>query len=182
MNKFLFHIILILITLFSIFGWARSCQREKYETDLTLPADTVFVSKIDTVRFYDTIYKEKKVTRTVYVETNGDSVISLPVVQKHYSKDNSYDIWISGVEPLKMDSTIVYPKTETLIKYKENIVYREKERQRLEFYFSGGFYSQSNVFIPKIGFSVRIGEKWLISANIGLNKNIYDISLNYKIF
>lgn len=187
MNKISFHILTIffLISLVSIIGWMRSCNRlDKVPTSLQPTIDTVFVVKTDTVRFYDTIYKEKKITDTLYIQTDGDSVISLPVVQKHYSKENCYDIWISGVEPLKMDSTAIYPKTEILIQYKDNIVYQEQECKidKFELYVSAGFYSHYDTFIPKMGISTKIGEKWLISANIGLNKNIYDISLNYKIF
>lgn len=95
-----------------------------------------------------------------------------------------YDIWISGVEPLNLDSTRVYQKTKykTETIYKDKIVYQEKKPPLLSFYVGGGFYSFSDTFIPKVGISTKIGEKWLISANLGFNKDIYDISINYKIF
>lgn len=95
-----------------------------------------------------------------------------------------YDIWISGVEPLNLDSTMIYQKKEVSLQtiYKDKIVYKDKEIRKFELYLGGGFYSFSDTFIPKAGVSTKIGEKWLISANLGFNKDIYDISINYKIF
>lgn len=180
------HIFSLLMIALLACGWSRSCERNSESLSLPSAPDTCIVEKIiyDTI-FQDTIiYKEKKVTDTIYVETDGDAVISLPVVQKHFSNTNYFDIWISGVEPLNLDSTRIYQKTEYKTKtiYQDRIVYQEKESPKLELYLGGGFYSFSDVFIPKIGVSTKVGQKWLISANLGFNKNIYDISVNYKIY
>lgn len=145
--------------------------------------DTIIIVH-DTIRITDTIYKDKIITDTIEIETNGEPIISLPVVQKHFGKENCYDIWISGLEPLKIDSMMIYPKKEVSLQtiYQDKVVYKDKESQKIEFYLGGGFYSISGTFIPKIGISTKIGQKWLISADLGLNKDIYDISVNYKIF
>lgn len=183
------HIIFILffITLVLAFGWYQSCTRNSESSDINPPLpDTCFVEKIiyDTI-FQDTIiYKEKKVTDTIYVNSDNGGLISLPVIQKHYQDMGLYDIWISGVEPLNLDSTRVYQKKEVSLQtiYKDKIVYKDKESRKFELYLGGGFYSFSDTFIPKAGISTKIGEKWFISANLGFDKDIYDISINYKIF
>lgn len=186
MKNVFVHIILFFITLVLAFGWYQSCTRNSESLLLPPLPDTCFVEKIiyDTI-FQDTIiYKEKKVTDTIYVNSDNGGLISLPVIQKHYQDIGLYDIWISGVEPLNLDSTRVYQKTQykTETIYKDKIVYQEKKPPLLSFYLGGGFYSVSDTFIPKVGISTKIGEKWLISANLGFNKDIYDISINYKIF
>lgn len=182
------HIFSLLMIALLACGWSRSCERNSESLSLPSAPDTCIVEK--TIYIHDTIfkdniiYKEKKVTDTIYVETNGEPIISLPVVQKHFSNTNYYDIWISGVEPLNLDSTRIYQKTEykTETIYQDRIVYREKESPKFEFYLGGGFYSFSGTFIPKVGISTKVGQRWLISANMGFNKSVYDIGINYKIF
>lgn len=180
------HIFSLLMIALLACGWSRSCERNRSSIPTPSAPDTCFIEKIiyDTI-FQDTIiYKEKKVTDTIYVETDGDAVISLPVVQKHFGNTNYYDIWISGVEPLNLDSTRIYQKTEykTETIYQDRIVYQEKESPKFEFYLGGGFYSFSGTFIPKVGISTKVGQRWLISANMGFSKSVYDIGINYKIF
>ena len=182
------HIFSLLMIALLACGWSRSCERNRNSIPAPSAPDTCIVEK--TIYIHDTIfkdkiiYKEKKVTDTIYVETNGEPIISLPVVQKHFSNTNYFDIWISGVEPLNLDSTRIYQKTEykTETIYQDRIVYQEKESPKFEFYLGGGFYSFSGTFIPKVGISTKVGQRWLISANLGFNKDIYDISVNYKIF
>lgn len=186
MKNVFVHIILFFITLVLAFGWYQSCTRNSESSDINPPLpDTCFVEKIiyDTI-FQDTIiYKEKKVTDTIYVNSDNGVLISLPVIQKHYQDIGLYDIWISGVEPLNLDSTRIYQKTQykTETIYKDKIVYQEKKPPLLLFYAGGGFYSFSDVFIPKIGVSTSIRGKWLISADMAFNKNIYSIDVKYKI-
>lgn len=185
-KQFVVHIILFFITLVLAFGWYQSCTRNSESLLLPPLPDTCFVEKIiyDTIFQDIIIYKEKKVTDTIYVNSDNGGLISLPVIQKHYQDMGLYDIWISGVEPLNLDSTRIYQKKEVSLQtiYKDKIVYKDKESQKFELYLGGGFYSFSDTFIPKAGISTKIGEKWLISANLGFNKDIYDISINYKIF
>lgn len=185
-KQFVVHIILFFITFVLAFGWYQSCTRNSESLLLPPLPDTCFVEKIiyDTI-FQDTIiYKEKKVLDTIYVNSDNGGLISLPVIQKHYQDMGLYDIWISGVEPLNLDSTRIYQKKEVSIQtiYKDKIVYKDKEIPKFELYLGSGFYSFSDTFIPKIGISTKIGKKWLISANLGFDKDIYDISINYKIF
>lgn len=187
-KNFVVHIIISLFIIVVLAcGWYQSCTRNS-ESSVTIPSapDTIIRDTIiyDTI-FKDTIiYKEKIILDTIYIETYGDSVVSLPIIQKHYQEKDTYDIWISGIEPLRLDSVRVYQKTELSLQtvYKDKIVYKEKESRPLEFYISCGFYSFSDAFVPKIGISTKIGEKWLVSVNLGFNKDIYDIGINYKIF
>lgn len=185
-RDFVVHIFSLLMIALLACGWSRSCERNSESLSLPSAPDTCFVEKIiyDTIFQETIIYKEKKVTDTIYVNRDNGGLISLPVIQKHYQDIGLYDIWISGVEPLNLDSTRVYQKTQykTETIYKDKIVYQEKKPPLLSFYVGGGFYSFSDVFIPKIGVSTKVGQKWLISANLGFNKDIYDISVNYKIY
>lgn len=182
------HIFSLLMIALLACGWSRSCERNSESLSLPSAPDTCIVEK--TIYIHDTIfkdkiiYKERKVTDTIYVETHGEPIISLPVVQKHFSNTNYFDIWISGVEPLNLDSTRIYQKTEykTETIYQDRIVYQEKESPKFEFYLGGGFYSFSGTFIPKAGISTKVGQRWLISANMGFSKSVYDIGINYKIF
>lgn len=182
-----FHIILLLITFISLFGWVRSCDRNKdVITSSSTKIDTVFITKVihDTVKVTDVreVYVDRIVKDTVYIDVEDGGTISLPVVQKHYQDTALYDLWISGVEPLKMDSMSIYTKTvisnNTI--YKDKVVYKESKGGTI--YVGGGFYSFSDTFIPNIGISVPIGQKWLISANCGFNGKMYDINVKYKLF
>ena len=51
----------------------------------------------------------KVVKDTVYIR---DSItgydLYLPIIQKHFSEKNRYDLWVSGVEPLNVDRIDVY--------------------------------------------------------------------------
>jgi hypothetical protein len=187
-KDFFVHIFSLLMIALLACGWSRSCERNRNLLSAPSAPDTCIVEK--TIYIHDTIfkdkiiYKEKKVTDTLYIETHGEPIISLPVVQKHFGNTNYFDIWISGVEPLNLDSTRIYQKTEykTETIYQDRVVYQDKESPKLELFLGGGFYSFSDVFIPKVGISTKVGQKWFISANIGFNKNTYDISVNYKIF
>lgn len=187
MKNTYFHIILFLVTLISLLGWVRSCDRCKDVTTSTLTKiDTVIITKTihDTVKVTDVreVYVDRIVKDTVYIDVEDGGTVSLQVVQKHYRDTTLYDLWISGIEPLKMDSMSIYTKTvisnNTI--YEDKVVYKESKNGI--FYVGGGFYSFSDTFIPNIGISVPIGQKWLISANCGFNGKMYDINVKYKLF
>ena len=110
--------------------------------------------------------------------------MSLPVVRKHYNSAALYDIWVSGIEPLRLDSVRIYREGEMTerISYVDRVEYREFREPLFSLYVSGGFYSIYGDFVPNVGISAMIGRKWLISADLGVGVDIFGIGINYKIF
>lgn len=142
-------------------------------------ADTLYLTKTDTLLIKDTVYITKRVVDTLYITTPNDETISLPIVQKHFGKPNLYDVWISGVEPLSLDSGKVYAKTEykTITNYVDKAVYKEQYR----LYVGGGLFSFRESFTPYVSISLSTPKKWLISSNFGLN-GYFGVSVKYSIF
>lgn len=152
----------------------------KAETICHTTTDTLFVYKTDTIIEYRTKYKTKHTIDTLYVETQNKPILSLPVEQKHFAKANYYDLWISGVEPLKMDSIKLYQQTEYITI--TNDVVKEIFPKRTEYYVFGGLNAIDGTFVPKIGISIKTKENWLISPEIGLydNKAYYGLTIGKK--
>lgn len=144
-----------------------------YETD------TIVESHIDTLTEY---YPEPYADTVVeYVEVSGDTVLS--VHQKHYHTDSTYDVWVSGIEPLSLDSINVCNKTEfvTVTNTITNTILDERWRV----YGFGGFSHVCERFVPEVGVSISSPQKWLISAKIGYDTKLgttYGINIGYKIF
>ena len=144
-----------------------------YETD------TIVESHIDTLTEY---YPEPYADTVVeYVEVSGDTVLS--VHQKHYHSDSTYDVWVSGIEPLSLDSINVCNKTEfvTVTNTITNTILDERWRV----YGFGGFSHVCERFVPEVGVSISSPQKWLISAKIGYDTKLgttYGINIGYKIF
>ena len=97
------------------------------------------------------------------------------------TKDNLYDLRISGVEPLNLDTISVFRNTEyiTVNNDVEKIVYRQK----WNIYGFVGLNSISATFYPKVGILLTAPKKWLISAEIGYYNNsaFYGLNIGYKI-
>mgnify|MGYP006991640963 CR=1 FL=1 len=145
--------------------------------------DGVSDSKVDTLSFINTIvirdtiidtlviYKDKIVKDTVRIsDTNLGFDVYLPVVQKHYSEKERYDLWISGVEPLNLDRIDIYKeveyKTITNTVTKTQYVYPKNN----ELYLGGGFYSFLDTFTPVVNVSLKTKKNALISLNLGRYK------------
>lgn len=154
------------------------CNSESVETKELKP-DTVFLHKYDTIKLTEIKYKDRKVVDTLYITTNNNSTLSLPIVQKLFSNPSLYNIWVSGVEPLNIDSVNIFSKTEykTITNYVEREVYRET----LRVYAGGGFYSFSGNLSPFMGVSIQTKNKWLIGANFGYN-GYFEVSAKYRLF
>lgn len=184
MNRFATHIIFVFITIVLAGGWINSCNKNKEVIVETSTVDTVYVDTI--IHIHDTVFrdiivaKEIKTIDTLYIKQDT-AYISLPIIQKHFSEKNLFDIWISGVEPLQLDSTIIHKQIE----YKKEIIHKNnivpQKTQFLKTYVGVGFLSCGGSFSPTIGVSLNIKEKWLVSANKTLNNDIYSINIKYKI-
>lgn len=143
--------------------------------------DTLYLTKVDTIKEIKPIYVERKTTDTVFIETGGKDILPLPLTQKRFTKENIYDIWISGIEPLNLDSANIFKNTEyvTIANEIEKTVYKEK----WNIYGFVGLNLISRTFSPKIGIVLTEPRRWLISAEIGLydNSAFYGVNIGYKI-
>lgn len=167
--------ILLTIAVLAFFAFRPQTSSKTDEpNDSSSKRDTVIVYKIDTIVEYIVKYKEKKTIDTVWVEKEGVDV-ALPVVQKFYQNKGVYDLWISGVEPLGVDSLNWYKQTEyvNITNVVENTSYKV--------YAGGGLFSFRETLTPYASISLSTPTKWLISANFGLN-GYFGVSVKYKLF
>lgn len=174
-NKF--HVFVLFILVLTVFAFELYRTRLSYITEEPTNVekrDTVFMYKTDTIIEYKTRYVEKRTVDTVFVEVNN-TILPLPIVQKYFHKKNVYDLWVSGVEPLSLDSLIVYKQTEyaTITKIEES--------RGVKLYAGGGLFSFRETITPYVGVSSSFEEKWLISANFGLN-GCFGVDVKFKIF
>lgn len=178
MSNKLSHIypVVIIVLLYFLFN---DNSKPEVIKEITL-TDTIYITKIDTLKIRDTVYRSKKIVDTMYVPNpNKDTVIILPIEQKYYGKDNLYDLWISGVNP-KLDSINIYNKTNTV--YVNTVTEREVLYKKCEFYLGAGFNSFKDTFYPEVVLHFKTKNKWLISAKMGYNKGLtYGMSLAVKI-
>lgn len=176
------YIYIILLALLAVLIWGLSENTTSTTEYESRTADTLFLYKTDTIIEYRTRYITKRTTDTLYIPIEKDTdTLKLPIVQKQYAKDSVYDLWISGVEPLAMDSLKIYPKTE--YRYITNTITREIYPKRTEIYFFGGLSSIYGTLNPKIGISIKTKKEWLISPEIGLydNKAMYGLTIGKRI-
>lgn len=131
----------------------------------TIASDTVVIFRTDTIIEYAVKYKERKVTDTVYIETQNKPFLALSVVSKHFAKENLYDAWVSGYKDVFMDSIKVYPKTEYKTITNTNIV--EVYPKTWGLYANVGFSHFNGTFIPKVGVSIKNKKETLYGAEIG---------------
>ena len=169
----LFILLTIAVLAFFEFRPQTSSQTDESNGD-SIKRDTVVVFKTDTIVEYVVKYKEKKTTDTVWIEKEG-AAIALPVVQKFYQNKGIYDLWISGVEPLNVDSVNWYKQTEYI--NVTNVV----ENYSYKLYAGGGLFSFRETLTPYASISLSTPTKWLISANFGLN-GYFGVSVKYKLF
>lgn len=180
MNKSTHLLYLSIISVLVVVCLLSFNRGKKVEEIVTHTTDTLYITKIDTIKEVMPIYVENETIDTIYIPTNGNDTLSLPVLQKKYSRPNMYDIWISGVEPLNLDSANIFTKTEyvTMTNEIEKVVYKEK----WNIYGFVGLNSISRTFYPKMGILLTAPRKWLISAEIGLYDNsvFYGVNIGYK--
>lgn len=174
-----FFIYFILTLVAAAFICSRVSPSRQHEEVEPASPDTVYLFKYDTITITKLKYKEKKVIDTLYIETKDSSKIKLPITQKLFSEANLYDIWISGVEPINLDSANVYNKTEyrTVVQYHDRVAYKDE----FKIYAGGGFYSFSGNLNPYLGVSIQTKSKWLIEANFGY-KGYFEVGAKYKLF
>lgn len=141
--------------------------------------DTLLLTVIDTVFVTRPVYIESKVTDTVYLFCR-DTVISLPIEQKHYSKAGVYDAWVSGYEA-RLDSIMTYNNTE--YKTVTNTVTNTVERKRTGLYATVGVNRMKGSIMESVGLTLTTKGRWLFSAEVGeMNgKVFYGGKVGYKL-
>lgn len=140
-NKLLIYIIIILIlsNLFFIFKYNNIYNK------LNNNIDTVEIVKVDSFIKKDTLYYPKpypkiiRVVDTMYIDKDsiqqeGDSIL-LPREEKTYTDDSTYNVRISGFQPILEDIT-VYPRTMYITKEKTLEI---EKKQRFTWGIQGGF-------------------------------------------
>ena len=184
-NNHSWHIIYLLaITVLAVLvGLLLSKRNDKADVIEKHTTDTVVVTKVDTIRTKPKIITQRIVdTLYLLIEStdSNESIIELPIEQKHYAQDSIYDIWISGVNP-KLDSANVYPRTEYTTITKE--ITKEIYPKRYEIYLQGGFSVSNGTLVQRIGISLKSKKDWLISPEIALyDKNMfYGLTIGKKI-
>ena len=182
MSSMKYWIGLSLYFILTLIASAFICSRisaHKSEDTICSNRDTIVVHKFDTIQIKDTVYKNKRVVDTVYIKTDNTNVIPMQVIQKLFSKPTMYDIWVSGIEPLSLDSVNIYTKTEykTITNYIDKVVYKDE----LKVYVGGGLNAFSGTIKPYVGVSVHTKSKWLIEANFGYGGD-FEVGAKYKLF
>ena len=129
----------------------------------TKVADTVVIYRTDTIIEHIVKYKDKKVVDTLYIEKEQDTFLLL--VQKHFQSKGLYDVWVSGVEPLGVDSVKVYPKTEYQYVTQTKTIY---DKKGTDIYGTVGFSRFNGFYSSNIGIYATTNRKWLYGAEIGL--------------
>ena len=179
-----------LAVIFAIVMCALSYTMGKYDAKkggvekTIIATDTLYmdVTHYDTVWRDNIAYKWRTVKDTVYVSgVKGDS-IAAEVVSKEYAEDSLYRLWVSGVEPLTLDSIEVYSKTTERTVTVTNTVRDEDKRIRM--FVFGGFNAFCGALRPNVGISLEPTSKLAIGAEIGLDCNdkvYYGIKVGYNL-
>lgn len=142
--------------------------------------DTIHSTRIDTITQYIPKYVYKHTIDTLYLPTNDQPVINLPIEQTHYASNGVYDVWISGYRA-NLDSIKTYPRIE--YRTITNNVTKEIYKNTLDLYAYTGFRRFDRRVGQVIGLTIKTPKKWIISGEIGVmdNKIIYGMNLGLKL-
>lgn len=179
MKSILSHIAVAFIAIV-LYGIVRPCKTNVEVVEKVI-TDTVVYHHTDTIVSIKPQYITKYVVRHDTIYTTKDSIYTLPITQKHYSKPNLYDAWVSGCNP-SLDSIKTYNKIETVVV--NNEVIREVVVKEWELYATMGLNVNRNTFMPSVGLSLTTPNKMQYSANVGVYKGclVYGIGVGFKIF
>lgn len=125
-------------------------------------ADTVYVTRTDTVRVTEPVYVRERIVDTLLVHVNDTVFVPVPIVQRMFSGPD-YEAWVSGYEP-RLDSLNIFRRTE--YRYIDRTVEKTvREPERLHLWVNGGFLAGRDVFIPEL--SLTLQTRGPVSVNIG---------------
>lgn len=138
------------------------------------------IDEVDTVVIYDTIieydikYKDRILKDTIYLDKKEEPFLLL--VQKHFQNIGLYDVWVSGVEPLNIDSIMVYPKIEYRYITQTKTIYDNKGT---DLFGAFGFGRFNGVYSSNIGVYAVTNRKWLYGAEIGFIDNKWYVGAKF---
>lgn len=143
--KNIIYIIIFLLLISIIFNIIYFNKYNNISNNKNNNIDTVEIVKVDTFIKKDTLYYPKPVPKivrvvdTMYIDKDsiqqeGDSIL-LPREEKTYTDDSTYNVRISGFQPILEDIT-VYPRTIYITKEKTLEI---EKKQRFTWGIQGGF-------------------------------------------
>lgn len=179
MNKkvHLIYLLIIAVLVTLLFSFISKCDGREVVVEKRV-TDTLYTIKHDTIVEYVPKYITKKTIDTLYLPTNKEEVVSLPIEQRHYRNDSIYDLWISGYKP-QLDSIKTYPRIE--YRTITNNVTREIYKTTMDFYPYLGFRNFDSKVGQVIGLTIKMPKKWMYSCEIGVidSKMYYGLNLHY---
>ena len=147
---------------------------ERHTDTLTVVKhDTIEVTKVVTV-------VEKEPADTVYLTVRDSIFVPVPRQEYTFSEPDLFDFRVKGFGVEFLDAK-VYPKTvyETITNETTTTV----TKYRSSLFVFGGFSSICGTFSPKVGVSLSLSGKWLISSGISFYQKqpLWDATIGYNI-
>lgn len=143
----------------------------------SIVGDTIFVVKYDTCRIYVPKIVEVKTKDTIYVKADT----TLEVKSKVYEEEGQYKAWISGVEPLSLDSINFYNSTkqEQIV----NTITRDRVINERKLFIGGGAYYLGNNVYPNIGITYKDKKNRLFSIEYSriASDNVFGVTIKFAI-
>lgn len=173
------HIVLTIVLALSLLvviqcGHAkRNINEDAHATDIDR-VDTVVCYKTDTITETKVLYKDRLVKDTVYLSKKEEPFLLL--VQKHFQSIGLYDVWVSGVEPLNVDSVMVYPKIEYRYITQTKFIH---DNQGTDLFGVFGFSRFNGIYSSNVGVCALTNRKWLYGAEIGLINNKWHVGAKF---
>lgn len=133
-------------------------------------SDTLVVVNTDTIHDTIPLVKNSRIVDTIYITRNEES-IPLPREQKHYSKPQNYDVWVSGYQPT-LDSVKTYKNT--VYRTITNNLVTEVEKKRMGIYPYVGINSCNGNVGGKVGLTITTRGRFAFGGEVGvLHNNVF---------
>jgi hypothetical protein len=175
------HIILTIVLALSLLvviqcgHTKRNINEDAHATNID-GVDTVVCYETDTITETKVLYKDRLVKDTVYLSKEEEPLLLL--VQKHFQSIGLYDVWVSGVEPLNVDSIMVYPKIEYRYITQTKTIYDNKGTDLFGVF---GFSRFNGTYSSNVGVCALTNRKWLYGAEIGLFDNKWYVGAKFGV-
>lgn len=164
-----------------IFGYFFFLKDKPVSPEVIIKSDTLTVVRYDTVIQYKPKYISERVIDTVYVVSKDSSSFPLEVKQRYYAEENSYELWISGINP-HLDKIKVFPKTvqRTITDIEIHKVYANSWRG----YIGGSLSTFDGKWMPSLELTFTSPKTVYIKAGAGIfdQKPIYTFGAGIRIF
>lgn len=146
----------------------------------TQHTDTLYRTRVDTLVVEKPVVKEKKVVEEKIIYVHDTVKVVIPISEYRFFEDGLYDITARGYD-VSLSNVTVFPKTE--YRTVTNTVETTVTKYRSSLFVFGGFSSICGDFSPKVGVSLSLKGKWLISGGISLYQKqpMYDATIGYNI-